>query len=653
MYARLKCTELDSYDTYKKEIKLRNINIQEFGKYLIEDLGKLEKTDRTMALNLYIDEMSYMIRYCYSCLVDADSIDTEHFCQGTIRQTLSADYTVCLQRLNEKFEKFAKVKNQTRLQKTRTEIQRQAFQHIHEEADIYLMNMPTGSGKTLCSAKCALMKAVETHKKHIIYVIPYNSIITQTAQEFQKIFNEDSGNDSPKIHILRHQSTYSIEDDENADDTYKLQVIQATENWDADFIITTAVQFFESWFSSRRSKLRKLHNMADSVLIFDEAHLMPVEFLQPCLEAIAVLTRKLESKAILLTATMPDYEELLSTYVPIGLRVKELVPDRSKFEAFRKCSFSYLGNVSEEQLVERIGNEKSTLVVVNTRKRARELYERMGGETRTNLYHLSTLMTKKDLQDTIDEIKRKLHESEKQKTDNPVIVISTSLIEAGVDLDFELAFREMTGLDSILQTGGRCNREGKRKSGQVCVFDIAGEGQNRRVERDPKVIVTRGLIDEYSDISSEACIREYYRRVYLADENEIVGKSMHSQMQKMGLALNFDSVASIPFASYDGQMILSQDVSLIIPECEEAEKLIKQIKYGGISSKALRTLQQYTCSVPRKTMEELMRQGVVEDIADPGAHRDFSHGGVYALKTMQYYDRSKGILTEGGDSYVD
>ena len=355
------------------------------------------------------------------------------------------------------------------------------------------MNMPTGSGKTLCSAKCALMKALETHKHQIIYVIPYNSIITQTAQEFQKIFNGNNDDGMPEVHILRHQSTYSIEDDEDADEVYKLQVIQATENWDADFIITTEVQFFESLFSSRRSKLRKLHNMANSVLIFDEAHLMPVGFLQPCLEAVAVLTKQLGSKAIFLTATMPDYRELLDTYVPVGLHVKDLVPDRSEFDAFRKCTFRNLGAISEETLIERIDCGKSALVVVNSRRSARQLFEHMGGEKRTNLYHLSTLMTKKDLQGAINEIQQKL--KNKDENENPVIVISTSLIEAGVDLDFEMAFREMTGLDSILQTGGRCNREGKRADGEVCIFEISEENQCRRVDRDPKVIVTRGLMN--------------------------------------------------------------------------------------------------------------------------------------------------------------
>ena len=652
LYSRLKLTEFDPYEDYKKEIDLKTINYKELGLYLIKDLRSLERIDKGKALNLFIDEMSYMIRYCYSCLVDADSLDTEHFCSGILRQRLHADYQTCLRRLNSRYEQFAKVKNQTRLQKTRSRIQEQAFQNIHEDADIYLMNMPTGSGKTLCSAKCALMKALETHKQQIIYVIPYNSIITQTAQEFQKIFNENSDDGMPEVHILRHQSTYSIEDDEDADEVYKLQVIQATENWDADFIITTEVQFFESLFSSRRSKLRKLHNMANSVLIFDEAHLMPVGFLQPCLEAVAVLTKQLGSKAIFLTATMPDYRELLDTYVPVGLHVKDLVPDRSEFDAFRKCTFSNLGVISEETLIEKIDCGKSALVVVNSRKNARQLFEHMGGEKRTNLYHLSTLMTKKDLQDAINEIQQKLKKN-KDANENPVIVISTSLIEAGVDLDFETAFREMTGLYSILQTGGRCNREGARADGEVCIFEISEENQCRLVDRDPKVIVTRGLFDEYHDISSAECIREYYRRVYLADSFVIEGKSMHSQMEKMGYALNNDSVCSIPFASYDGQMILSRDETLIVPECEEAENLINRIKYGGSSGKVLRALQKYTCSVPQKTMEELLRQGVVENIVGSGNHRDSSHGGVFALKTMDYYSKCMGIMTEGGDYYVD
>jgi CRISPR-associated endonuclease/helicase Cas3 len=370
LFARLKQTDFESYDEYKNEVSLRTIDQRKLGGYLMEEAQKLQKSDPQRMAETFIDEISYFIRYCYSCLVDADSLDTEHFCRDIERTTLKTDFEMCLEKLNGQFKRFKAKANRTLLQQTRADIQEQAFLNISEDADVYLMSMPTGSGKTLCSAKCALMKALQEHKKHIIYVIPYNSIISQTAEQFQHIFNGQDGKSERAANILRHQSTYSVEDDENADDFYKVQFSQAIENWDADFIITTEVQFFETLFSNQRSKLRKMHNIADSVLIFDEAHLIPVDFMQPCLEGIAVLTKKLGCKAILLTATMPDYQELFDRYSLPGLRVRELVPDKSRFSIFRKCRFQNLGRISEEQLLDRLGSSPSTLVVVNSRKKS-------------------------------------------------------------------------------------------------------------------------------------------------------------------------------------------------------------------------------------------------------------------------------------------
>lgn len=660
--SRLKSTEFDPYDIYKKEIRLRDIDVNTLGRYLMEDVQCYQRTNPQKMSELFIDEYSYFVRYCYSCLVDADSLDTEHFCRGTERSALRSDFNECLKKLDDQFEQFRKTLNQTELQKTRTELQEQAYQNISADADVYLMNMPTGSGKTLCSAKCALLKAIQNHKKHIIYVIPYNSIITQTAEKFEETFNGSSHyrEDQHIANILRHQSTYSIDDDENADDAYKVQVNQAVENWDADFIITTEVQFFETMFSSSRSKLRKMHNMADSVLIFDEAHLIPVEFMQPCLEAIAVLTKKLGSKAILLTATMPDYKSMFEKYSLPGLRVKELVPDHQKFEVFRKCRFHNLGTITEENLLERLGKSPSTLVVVNSRRRARELYEKLGGEDRKGLYHLSTYMTKQDIQTTIDEIRQEVALCDADAgNQEPIIVISTSLIEAGVDLDFCTAYRELTGLDSILQTGGRCNREGRRPTGDVYVFEIDDGSGMQRADKDPKVNVTRSLLKEYSDISDEACIKEYYRRVYLTDSSEMVKNSMAHQMASKGIPVTDRSIPidSIPFASYDTRMILSRDESLIIPETEEAQKLVEQIRYAGMSRSILRKLQKYTCSVPRKKLEELLEQGVVGNLAE--CIRTNNKGGgrqknrLCYLTNMDYYNSRKGILTEGGDYYVN
>ena len=651
--ARLKETAFDSYEEYKKEVSLRPIDQERLGRYLMEEAGELSKSDPQRMAELFIDETSYLIRYCYSCLVDADSLDTEHFCRDIDRSTLKTDFAACLEKLDRQLESFGKNANRTLLQKTRADIQKQAFENIAEDADVYLMSMPTGSGKTLCSAKCALMKALREHKKHIIYVIPYNSIISQTADQFQRIFNGQGNEDERTANILRHQSTYSVEDDENADDAYKLQVNQAVENWDADFIITTEVQFFETLFSNRRSRLRKMHNMADSVLIFDEAHLIPVDFMQPCLDGISVLTKKLGCKAIFLTATMPDYKSLLDCYSLPGLRVRELVPDKSRFGVFRKCRFLDLGRITEEQLLGRLGSSPSTLVVVNSRETARRLYEKLGGEARKGLYHLSTYMTKRDIQSAIDNIRQAL--TEVREDSDPVIVISTSLIEAGVDLDFCTACRELTGLDSILQTGGRCNREGKSKSGDVYVFELSDQTGTRKADKDPKVIVTRALLKEYPDVSEEACIREYYQRVYLADKDKITGKSMARQMIANGIPVNARNIpiGSIPFASYERQMIISADESLIVPETKKAQQLVEQIRYSGISREVMRELQQYTCSVPRDKLEELYRQDVIENLADrigqaaPGGKKRGNR--ILCLSNMSYYSREKGILMEGED----
>jgi CRISPR-associated endonuclease/helicase Cas3 len=657
--ARLKQTDFEPYDEYKKEVSLRAIDRSKLGAYLMEEARKFQKSDPQRMAETFIDETAYFIRYCYSCLVDADSLDTEHFCRDIERTTLQTDFAACLEKLNGQLKRFQSNANRTLLQQTRTDIQAQAFRNISEDADVYLMSMPTGSGKTLCSAKCALLKALQEHKKHIIYVIPYNSIISQTAEQFQRIFNGQDGKDKKIANILRHQSTYSIEDDENADDAHKVQFSQAIENWDADFIITTEVQFFETLFSNQRSKLRKMHNMADSVLIFDEAHLIPVDFMQPCLEGIAVLTKKLECKAILLTATMPDYRELFDRYSMPELRVRELVPDQSKFHVFRKCSFQTLGHIPEKNLINRLGSSPSTLVVVNSRKRARSIYEKLGGISRKGLYHLSTYMTKRDIQLTIDEIRQALSDKYAGKNSDPVIVISTSIIEAGVDLDFYTAYRELTGLDSILQTGGRCNREGKRKTGDVYIFELIDETGTRKAEKDPKVIVTRSLLKEYSDISDEACIKEFYQRVYLADADRIVGKSMARQMIERGIPVNGRTIPiqSIPFASYESEMIISRDESLIVPETEEAQKLIEQIRFCGISRKIIRQLQPFTCSVPRDKMEELYRQGVIENLADPikavKGHGETSENRILCLSNMDYYSKEKGILMEGVDYYVD
>lgn len=194
------------------------------------------------------------------------------------------------------------------------------------------------------------------------------------------------------------------------------------------------------------------------------------------------------SKAIFLTATMPDYEKLLMQYTFKDLNIVSLVPDPSDFGLFKKCEYQNLGSINNEQLFEKMQGSASTLIVVNRRDTARELYKLLDGDHDPNVYHLSTYMTKYDLGKTIDEIKTKLeainnsgHEKSAEDQISPLVVVSTSLIEAGVDLDFQTVFRECTGLDSILQAGGRCNREGRRNAGHVYIFEIEGSKEKQTI----------------------------------------------------------------------------------------------------------------------------------------------------------------------------
>lgn len=281
LYARLaREIPLSEYHAYQSDINIPEIDPGPFNELLTQDLTNNEHGRIT-----FINKFAFFTRYIFSCLTDADSLDTAVFCSEKEEdRSVYADFRECLQKINAEFAKFTAI---TALQKTRGKLQQIVYEKIHQSAEIFFMNMPTGSGKTLCSMKFALERAIRGDKKRIIYVIPYNSIIDQTAQIFSNLFGESA-------FVLRHQSTFSYDNREDLDEDYRKTIRYATENWDAQIIITTVVQFFESVYGNKRGQLRKLHNIADSILIFDEAHILPVDYMQPCLEAIAFITKYLE-----------------------------------------------------------------------------------------------------------------------------------------------------------------------------------------------------------------------------------------------------------------------------------------------------------------------------------------------------------------------
>lgn len=553
-----------------------------------------------------IERYAFFTRYVYSCLTDADFLDTENFCSGGLERGLKGDFSAALERVNSK---LSSMRNDTDVQKTRKELQEQAFS-AGLGSKVGILNMPTGSGKTLCSIKLALERAVKSGKKRIIYVIPYTSIIEQTAETFQTIFGD-------VFPVLQHHSNFDFDEIKNDDEMSAELIARTTENWDAPLVITTNVQFFQSMYHNRSSKLRKLHNLADSVIIFDEVHMMPVNFLQPCLRGVGYLVNFLNCNALFLSATMPDFSEFFKKYA-IGCDYGELIGDKSSFKFFRNCNCVDMGEISEEKLLTDAEKHGSSLIIVNSRKRARDLYNKCSAK---NKFCLSTYMTPNDRSAAIESIKNLIGKE-------PVAVISTSLIEAGVDLDFEAVYRELSGLDSVIQSAGRCNREGKRPEGFMNVFTLEGVSIPRGMEMQAGI--TQSLMREYDDIFSPECIVDYYNRLYGAENSSIENGTIY----KPGMRPN-----TIPFRDYSDSfnMIDSDTINVIIPD-EKNRELIESLKY---SAKALRKLSRCSAVLHYNEFRNLLERKIIKPV-----------GAAYVLDFPEYYSSETGLNPDYEPNYV-
>ena len=615
LYGRMK-REFEDYSAYEQELSITDISEQEFMQYLVRDCGR--------NISMLVDKFAFLTRYAYSCLVDADWLDTAKFCSNDRPRDLHVDFRACLERVDQRLNSFV---CKTDLQKTRSLLQQQVFQKVNRDGEIYLMNMPTGSGKTLASVKWALERAIRGSKKRIIYIIPYNSVIDQTADVFGHLFEGCA-------EMLRHQSTFSYEDLEDYSEDYREAAKRAAENWSSPFIITTAVQFFESVYSNKRGKLRKLHNMSGSILIFDEAHLMPLDYLQPCLQAVAYITRYLNSEVVFLTATMPDYERLIRQYAIPDCRLVSLVEDRSQFDKFKKCDFEYLGEMESDALLSRAAMYPSSLIIVNRRKSARDLFQSCTGKK----YHLSTYMTANDRKRVICAIKEDLKKLEEDYPDGKnvpydrrITIISTSLIEAGVDLDLHVVFRELAGLDNILQAGGRCNREGRRKEAKTFIFELSEAGNKKTV--DEKYNLTRGLLRRYPDVSCMESIEEYYERYFFMKQENIQSHTISGQCQ---------DIRFIPFQEYADhfELIDSRTVAVVVPQDDACQEMLSSLQYAGTG--LARKLQKYSCTLQLWELNDLISQNAVKDTGT----------GVWYLANMDYYDKDTGITFEAKDYLI-
>lgn len=555
---------------------------------------------------------AFYIRMLYSCLVDADYIDTETFMNGDAGRGNYEPLSALCDKLTAYISKW---NNPTReIDILRQKILNSCIEKASAPRGIFSLTVPTGGGKTVASMAFALNHAAANSMKRIIYVIPYTSIIEQNAKVFRDILGQEN--------VVEHHSSVSYELSENADELEYRSAL-ATENWDAPVIVTTAVQFFESLYANRSSKCRKLHNIANSVIIFDEAQMIPSNNLRPCVAAIAELVRAYNATAVLCTATQPAIDEMLLEYSKKE-SVVELCPDvDGMFEKFRRTSFEKEGRLTTDELVSRLESQQQVLCIVNTRKFAQEVYEALPSEGR---FHLSTLMCPVHRKQKLDEIRERL------KSGKTCRVVSTSLIEAGVDVDFPRVFREMAGLDSILQAAGRCNREGKRSAESSIVTVFESENKVNKliaVNRD----AAEETVRDWTQPNTTSTIERYFKayRDFLRNDDKS-GVIAASEKGISGCGLPFEWIAK-------EFKLIDQNTFTVYISVGEGKELISRLREGERSRELYRKAGMYSVSIYENHFNALINAGAAEPFGDDAA----------ILTDLSLYSDEKGLATDVSD----
>lgn len=551
-------------------------------------------------------EEMFFTRMLYSCLVDADFLDTEAFMAGReVERGGGEDMETLEEKLKAYTAGWFPPKGELNEQRCAI-LKRCLDQGKAQMPGLFTLTVPTGGGKTIASLAFALRHARTHGLRRVIYVIPYTSIIEQNAQVFRDILGEQN--------VLEHHCgvLYDIADEARPENA---RLARATENWDMPVVVTTAVQFFDSLFARRPSQCRKLHNLAQSVIIFDEAQMMPVPYLRPCVFAIAQLVKRYGASAVLCTATQPSLDGIFQEFLRDRPAV-ELCP-RSVFcpEVFRRVIFQRAGKLSWEALAQRLNGKGQVLCVVNTRKGAQEIYHLLEPE---GAYHLSTLMYPAHRKAMLKEIRARL------EAGLPCRVVSTSLIEAGVDVDFPAVFREEAGLDSILQAAGRCNREGHRPAEESVVTIFQGESAPPPLFEIP-VAAGRQALLRYDQPDDSAAIPFYFQELLeLKGPQALDQKSILTVMERDPMP--FREVAE------RFHLIDSTTKTVYVP-LEDGKELVRRLQAGERDRSLFRSLGQYSLSVYPAHFQ-LLDQAVALELLEDGA-------GI--LTDLTLYSRETGL----------
>lgn len=560
---------------------------------------------------------AFWVRMLFSCVVDADFLDTEAFFEPE-KAALRGRYPQgreLLDAFTAYMHKKQKEARGTVVNRIRADVFRQCDARAVDPPGIFTLTVPTGGGKTLSSMAFALRHAAQRGNRRILYVIPYTSIIEQTADQFRRIFGDA---------VIEHHSNLDVADE--AKETPRSRL--ACENWDAPIVVTTSVQFFESLFASRTSRCRKLHNIVGSVVVLDEVQLLPPEFLTPILSVLKELVTHYGVTLLLSTATQPALgEHRASNFHFDGLpNTREIVENPTRLhEKLKRVDIMVPTSLTEprswEDVAEALQEHDSVLCIVNRRDDARTLWELMP----EGAFHLSALMCGAHRSKTIGEIKERL------KAGLPTRVVSTQLVEAGVDVDFPVVYRAMAGLDSIAQAAGRCNREGLLDRGTVVIFVPPSKtpaGVLRQAEGLGRQLLAEGVSDPLAPERFERFFRElYWMQGDRLDKHRILEELRDSEC-RFAFRTAARKMRLIDESAYAPVVVLYGKGAKLagLLESQEPERWL------------LRRLQRYVVNLPRRVHRRL-----VEDSAIREVHPDLfvqGHGALYDDRLGFCADRS-------------
>ncbi|MFT4247027.1 MAG: CRISPR-associated endonuclease Cas3'' [Pseudomonas sp.] len=574
-------------------------------------------------------QFSLLARMIFSCLVDADFTDTDDFYRRVEHRPSRGEETgplPTLPALRAKFDAhLARLPKDGGINPRRSQILRHVRGQADERPGLFSLTVPTGGGKTLASLAFALDHALAHGLRRVIYVIPFTSIIEQTAEVFREVFGELG-----QAAVLEHHSAL-FDDPHQAPQAIEKRRL-AMENWDAPVVVTTAVQFFESLYADRPSRCRKLHNIAGGVVILDEAQTLPLHLLRPCVTMLDELALNYRASVVLCTATQPALTRQAG--FKDGLEnVRELAPDPpALYRELRRVRVRHAGALDDAALAERLRGRTQALCIVNNRRHARALFDAIANQP--GAFHLTTLMHARHRSAMLAQVRAQL------RTGAPCRLISTSLIEAGVDVSFPTVLRAEAGLDSIAQAAGRCNRnkEWAIEQSEVLVFQSPDWAPPKELKLFAEAF-RRIHPHHRDDLLSLEAVDAYFQELYWRKDGQL-GEDFLELLKGVGVGeLPMETLAT-RFRMIDNAMR-----PVIVPydpqtgqEDPFVTDLLRDLEYAP---GAARKLQPFLVQVPGQGYDTLWRSGAIQPVAEARYGHQFVR-----LVNPRLYDARYGLHWE-------